>query len=115
MFANNEIGTIQPIGEIGKIAKEKGIIFLHRCCTSSGNAPIDVNELNIDLIFISSQVYGPRVGFIYKKGVKITSFIHGGAQERGRRASTENVAGIVGLGEAIKIATENMEETIKNC
>ena len=116
MFANNEIGTIQPIGEIGKIAKEKGIIFHTDAVQAVGNVPIDVNELNIDLLSLSAhKLYGPKgVGALYiKKGVKITSFIHGGAQERGRRASTENVAGIVGLGEAIKIATENMEENNK--
>ena len=116
MFANNEIGTIQPIGEIGKIAKEKGIIFHTDAVQAVGNVPIDVNELNIDLLSLSAhKLYGPKgVGALYiKKGVKITSFIHGGAQERGRRASTENVAGIVGLGEAIKIATENIEENNK--
>jgi cysteine desulfurase len=116
MFANNEIGTVQPIKEIGKIAKDKGVIFHTDAVQAVGNIPIDVNELNIDLLSLSAhKLYGPKgVGALYiKKGVKITSFIHGGAQERGRRASTENVAGIVGLGEAIKIATENMEENNK--
>jgi cysteine desulfurase len=116
MFANNEIGTVQPIKEIGKIAKDKGVIFHTDAVQAVGNIPIDVNELNIDLLSLSAhKLYGPKgVGALYiKKGVKITSFIHGGAQERSRRASTENVAGIVGLGEAIKIATENIEENNK--
>lgn len=116
MFANNEIGTIQPIGEIGRIAKDKGIIFHTDAVQAVGSVPIDVNELNIDLLSLSAhKFYGPKgVGVLYvRKGVKTTSFIHGGAQERGRRASTENVAGIVGLGEAIKIATENIEENNK--
>ncbi|AUG57548.1 cysteine desulfurase NifS [Acetivibrio saccincola] len=116
MFANNEIGTIQPIKEIGKIAKDRGIIFHTDAVQAVGSVPIDVNDLNVDLLSMSAhKLYGPKgVGALYiRKGVKISSFIHGGAQERGRRASTENVAGIVGLGEAIKIATENMEENNK--
>ena len=116
MFANNEIGTIQPIKEIGKIAKDRGIIFHTDAVQAVGSVPIDVNDLNVDLLSMSAhKLYGPKgVGALYiRKGVKISSFIHGGAQERGRRASTENVAGIVGLGEAIKIATEYMEENNK--
>ncbi|OPX43468.1 cysteine desulfurase IscS [Ruminiclostridium hungatei] len=112
MFANNEIGTIQPIQEIGAIAREKGIIFHTDAVQAVGNVDIDVNKLNIDLLSLSGhKFYGPKgVGALYvKKGVRITSFIHGGAQERGKRASTENLPGIIGLGKAIELATENME------
>lgn len=113
MFANNEIGTVQPIAEIGKIAKEKGIYFHTDAVQAVGNIPINVNELNVDLLSLSShKFYGPKgVGALYiRKGVKITSFMHGGAQERGRRASTENVPGIVGLGKAIELAVNNLDE-----
>lgn len=113
MFANNEIGTIQPIAEIGKIAKEKNVIFHTDAVQAVGNIPINVNELNVDLLSLSAhKFYGPKgVGALYiRKGVKITNFLHGGAQERGRRASTENVAGIVGLGKAIELATQNIEQ-----
>ncbi|MDQ2085796.1 cysteine desulfurase NifS [Herbivorax sp. ANBcel31] len=116
MFANNEIGTIQPIKEIGKIARDKGVFFHTDAVQAVGTVPIDVNDLNIDLLSLSShKFYGPKgVGALYvKKGVRITSFMHGGAQERGRRASTENVAGIVGLGKAIQLATKNIEENNK--
>jgi len=113
MFANNEIGTIQPIAEIGKIAKEHNIYFHTDAVQAVGNIPIDVNELNVDLLSLSAhKFYGPKgVGALYiRKGVKITNFLHGGAQERGRRASTENVPGIIGLGKAIELATENLEQ-----
>lgn len=113
MFANNEIGTIQPIAEIGKIAKEKGVYFHTDAVQAVGNIPINVLDMNIDLLSISShKFYGPKgVGTLYvRKGVKITSFLHGGHQERGRRASTENVAAIVGLGKAIEIAVKNIHE-----
>jgi len=113
MFANNEIGTIQPIAEIGKIAKEHNIYFHTDAVQAVGNIPINVNELNVDLLSLSAhKFYGPKgVGALYiRKGVKITNFLHGGAQERGRRASTENVAGIVGLGKAIELATNNIEQ-----
>ncbi|MCX7842492.1 MAG: cysteine desulfurase NifS [Clostridia bacterium] len=113
MFANNEIGTIQPIAEIGKVAREKGVYFHTDAVQAVGNIPIDVSDMNIDLLSLSShKFYGPKgVGALYiRKGVKITSFLHGGAQERGRRASTENVAGIVGLGKAIEIACGNLED-----
>ncbi len=112
MFANNEIGTIQPIAEIGKIAKEKGVTFHTDAVQAMGNIPINVGDMNIDLLSMSShKFYGPKgIGALYiRKGVKITSFLHGGAQERGRRASTENVAAIVGLAKALEIATDNME------
>lgn len=112
MFANNEIGTIQPIAEIGKIAREKGIFFHTDAVQAVGHVPINVDEMNIDLLSLSAhKLYGPKgVGVLYvRKGTKLTSFMHGGAQERGRRASTENVAGIVGLGRAIELATTDME------
>ncbi len=113
MFANNEIGTIQPIAEIGKIAKEKGITFHTDAVQAMGNIPINVAEMNIDLLSMSShKFYGPKgIGALYvKKGVKITSFLHGGAQETGRRASTENVPAIVGLAKALEIAAADMEQ-----
>jgi len=113
MFANNEIGTIQPIAEIGKIAKENNIYFHTDAVQAIGSIPVNVNELNVDLLSLSAhKFYGPKgVGALYiRKGVKITTFLHGGAQERGRRASTENVPGIVGLGKAIELATENLEQ-----
>jgi cysteine desulfurase len=112
MFANNEIGTIQPIAEIGKIAREKGITFHTDAVQAMGNIPINVADMNIDLLSMSShKFYGPKgIGALYiRKSVKITSFLHGGAQERGRRASTENVPAIVGLAKALEIAAENME------
>lgn len=113
MFANNEIGTIQPIAEIGKIAKEKGVYFHTDAVQAMGNVNINVEELNVDLLSMSShKFYGPKgIGALYvRKGVKMTSFMHGGAQERGRRASTENVASIVGLAKALEIASANMEQ-----
>jgi len=113
MFANNEIGTIQPIKEIGIIAKEKGVYFHTDAVQAVGNVPIDVNDMNIDLLSLSGhKFYGPKgVGALYiRKGTKIVSYLHGGAQERGRRASTENVPAIVGLGRAIELATNDMEE-----
>ena len=113
MFANNEIGTIQPIPEIGKLAREKGIYFHTDAVQAVGNIPINVCDMNIDLLSLSGhKFYGPKgVGVLYiKKGVKITSFLHGGHQERGRRASTENVPGIIGLGKAIELATSNISE-----
>lgn len=113
MFANNEIGTIQPIGEIGKIAREKGIIFHTDAVQAVGNIPINANDLNVDLLSLSGhKFYGPKgVGALYiRKGIKIASFMHGGAQERGRRASTENVPAIVGLGKAVELATQNIDE-----
>ncbi|AEY66448.1 cysteine desulfurase NifS [Clostridium sp. BNL1100] len=113
MFANNEIGTIQPIKEIGAIAKEKGVLFHTDAVQAVGNVNIDVKDLNVDLLSLSGhKFYGPKgIGALYiKKGVKISSFIHGGQQERGKRASTENVPGIIGLGRAIELATENLDE-----
>lgn len=112
MFANNEIGTIQPIKEIGKIAKEKGIYFHTDAVQAIGHIKIDVNELNIDLLSMSAhKFYGPKgIGALYvRKGVKIDPLITGGGQERNRRAGTENVPGIVGMGKAIELAYENLE------
>ncbi len=113
MFANNEIGTIQPIKQIGEIAKENGILFHTDAVQAYGHLAIDVEELNIDLLSASGhKLYGPKgIGFLYiRKGVKIRSFIHGGVQERKRRAGTENVPGIAGLGMAAKLAFSQMEE-----
>lgn len=113
MFANNEIGTIEPIAEIGKIAKEKGIYFHTDAVQAVGHVKIDVKEMNIDMLSLSGHKLGaPKgIGALYiRKGVKLKSFIHGGAQERGRRAGTENVPGIVGLGKAIEIAVNEMDE-----
>ena len=112
MFANNEIGTIQPIKEIGVLAKEKGIYFHTDAVQAIGNIPVDVEDMNIDLLSLSAhKFYGPKgVGVLYiRDGVRINSFIHGGEQERGKRASTENVAGIVGLGKAIEMANANID------
>lgn len=113
MFANNEIGTIQPIKEIGEIAREHGILFHTDAVQAFGQVPIDVNEYNIDMLSASGhKLNGPKgIGFLYiRKGVKIRSFVHGGAQERKRRAGTENVPGIVGLGTATARAVQTMEE-----
>ncbi len=112
MFANNEIGTIQPIKEIGELARNKGIYFHTDAVQAISNIPVDVKDMNIDLLSLSAhKFYGPKgVGVLYiRDGVKINSFIHGGEQERGKRASTENVAGIVGLGKAIEIADTNID------
>lgn len=111
MTANNEIGTIQPVAEIGKIAHEKGILFHTDAVQAYGHIPINVDEMNIDMLSASGHKFnGPKgVGIMYiRKGVKIRSFIHGGSQERGRRAGTYNVPGIAGLGTAAKLAMENM-------
>lgn len=116
MFANNEIGTIEPIKEIGKITREKGIIFHTDAVQAIGHVPIDVKDMNIDLLSMSGhKIYGPKgTGALYvRKGVRITQFIHGGAQEFNRRGGTENVCGIVGLGKAIELATSEMEEENK--
>ena len=117
MFANNEIGTIQPIKEIGAIAREQGILFHTDAVQAFGQIPIDVDELNIDMLSSSGhKLNGPKgIGFLYiRKGVKIRSFIHGGAQERKRRAGTENVPGIVGFGKAVEIAIATMDKRIKH-
>ena len=116
MFANNEIGTIEPIAEIGKIAHEHGVLFHTDAVQAYTQVPIDVEAMNIDMMSTSGhKINGPKgIGFLYiRTGVKIRSFIHGGAQERKRRAGTENVPGIVGFGKAAEIAAANMEERIK--
>ncbi len=113
MSANNEIGTIQPIKEIGKIAHDHGVLFHTDAVQAFGHIPIDVEEMNIDMLSASGhKINGPKgIGVMYiRKGVKIRSFIHGGAQERKRRAGTHNVPGIVGIGTAAKLAKENMAE-----
>jgi len=113
MFANNEIGTIQPVKEIGALAKAKGIYFHTDAVQAIGNIPIDVKDMNIDMLSLSAhKFYGPKgVGVLYiRDGVRIYPFMNGGAQERGKRASTENVAGIVGLEKAIELATANIGE-----
>lgn len=113
MFANNEIGTIQPIAEIGALAKEKGILFHTDAVQAYGHVPIDVNACHIDMLSASGHKFGgPKgIGFLYiRRGVKIRAFIHGGAQERSRRAGTENVPGIVGMAAALQIAVSQMEE-----
>lgn len=113
MYANNEIGTIQPIDEIAKLAKEKNIYFHTDAVQALANLKIDVAAQNIDLMTISShKFYGPKgIAILYvKSGVKIESFIHGGAQERNKRGGTENVPAIVGMGKAIELATNNIDQ-----
>ncbi len=116
MFANNEIGTIEPVAEIGKIAHEYGALFHTDAVQAFGQVPINVDEMNIDMLSASGhKLNGPKgVGFLYiRKGLRLRSFIHGGQQERGRRAGTENVPGIIGLGKATEIAISSMEKRIK--
>lgn len=116
MFANNEIGTIEPIREIGEVAKEHGILFHTDAVQAYCHEPINVDELHIDMLSASAHKFnGPKgVGFLYiRKGLKLRSFIHGGAQERKRRAGTENVPGIVGLGKAVELSLASMEENKK--
>ncbi len=112
MFANNEIGTIEPIGEIGAFAREKGIIFHTDAVQAVGHVPIDVKAMNIDMLSMSGhKFYGPKgIGALYmRKGIKITPLIHGGAQERSRRAGTENVPGIIGMGLAAELAVKELD------
>lgn len=113
MAANNEIGTIQPIAEIGKLAREKGVLFHTDAVQAYGHIPINVEEMHIDMLSASGHKFnGPKgVGILYiRKGVKLGSFIHGGEQERGKRAGTSNVPGIVGFGKAAQLAGRTMEE-----
>lgn len=116
MFANNEVGTIQPIKEIGEIAKQHNILFHTDAVQAFGQIPIEINEYHIDMLSASGhKLNGPKgIGFLYiRTGVKIGSLIHGGSQERKRRAGTENVPGIVGLAKAVSIAFQTMEHRIK--
>lgn len=117
MAANNEIGTIQPLKEIGAIAKAHGVLFHTDAVQAFAHIPINVDEMNIDMLSASGhKIHGPKgIGIMYiRKGVKIRSFIHGGAQERRRRAGTHNVPGIVGMGKAAELAKANMDNNIKN-
>lgn len=116
MFANNEIGTIQPIKEIGEIARKNNIIFHTDAVQAFGQIPINVNDFNIDMLSASGhKLYGPKgIGFLYvKRGLDIVPFIHGGGQEGHKRAGTENVPGIIGLGMAAKICNEGMQKNIE--
>lgn len=116
MFANNEIGTIEPIAEIGKIAHAHGILFHTDAVQAFAHVPINVDACGIDMLSASGhKLNGPKgIGFLYiRKGVKIRSFIHGGAQERKRRAGTENVPGIVGLGKAVELAAASVKERME--
>lgn len=118
MFANNEIGTIQPIEEIGKICKEQGIVFHTDAVQAVGNVAIDVRKQNIDMLSMSGhKFHGPKgVGALYvRRGIILPNLIDGGAQERNRRAGTENTAGIVGLGAAIELAVKTMDERAVKC
>ena len=116
MHANNEIGTIQPISQIGKIAKENKIKFHTDAVQSVGKIPVDVNEMNVDLLSISShKIYGPKgVGALYiRKGTRLQSILYGGGQEKDLSPGTENISGIVGLGEACRLAKEELSETME--
>lgn len=116
MTANNEIGTIEPIKEIGEIAKKHGVLFHTDAVQALGHIPINVDDMNIDMLSASGhKINGPKgIGIMYiRKGVKIGSFIHGGAQERKRRAGTHNVPGIVGIGKAVELAAKNMESRME--
>jgi cysteine desulfurase len=115
MFANNEIGTIQPVKEIGSVCRERGVLFHTDAVQAVGNLSIDVAEMKIDLLSLSAhKFYGPKgVGALYiRKGVRVDSYMHGGAQERRKRAGTENVPGIVGLGVAIEKAAQNIDNNV---
>jgi cysteine desulfurase len=117
MYANNEIGTIEPIAEIGNLARSNGIYFHTDAVQALGHLPIDVDDLNVDILSASGhKLYGPKgVGILYvRKGVRMLPFIHGGDHEQGRRASTHNVPGIVGFGKAVELAKEEMGKEIEN-
>ncbi|MCI9386662.1 MAG: cysteine desulfurase NifS [Lachnospiraceae bacterium] len=116
MAANNEIGTIQPLKEIGEIAKKNGILFHTDAVQAYGHIPLDVDALGIDMLSGSGhKLYGPKgIGFLYiRKGVRIGAYVHGGAQERARRAGTHNTPGIVGMGSAARLAAADLEENMK--
>ena len=113
MTANNEIGTIQPIAEIGRICKEKGVLFHTDAVQAVGHIPVNVKDMNCDMLSVSAhKFHGPKgVGFLYaRKGILLTNIIYGGAQERNKRAGTENMASIVGMATAIKEATDHLQE-----
>ena len=116
MYGNNEIGTIQPVNEIGAWARRNGVFFHCDAVAAMGKVPIDVSRIPVDLMSASGhKFHGPKgVGFLYvRKGVNIPSFIHGGAQERGRRAGTENLAGIVGMARALELSVAKMHENVE--
>ena len=118
MFVNNEIGTVEPIKELCEIAHKQGVLFHTDAVQAIGNVPIDVHDLGVDFMSMSShKIYGPKGegGMYIRKGVRIPSFIHGGAQEKGKRAGTENLAGIVGFGAAAELAEQNLEHHRKHC
>lgn len=118
MHANNEIGTLQPVAEISALCREKGVLFHTDAVQTAGHIPINVRELKVDLLSLSAhKLYGPKgVGALFvRKGVRIAPIIHGGGHERGRRSSTENVPGIVGLGEACRLAAREMESETAHC
>lgn len=117
MFANNEIGTVQPIKEIGEVCRAAGVTFHTDAVQAVGHIPVNVAEQNIDMLSLSAhKFHGPKgVGALYcRKGVRLLPFIDGGAQERGRRAGTENIAGICAMAAALKEACANMEQNTKN-
>ena len=118
MYINNEIGTIEPVKELAEVAHRHGILFHTDAVQAVGNTPIDVKAAGIDMLSMSShKIYGPKgEGALYvRRGVRIPSFIHGGAQEMGKRAGTENLAGIVGFGKAAELAKQNLENHIRHC
>ncbi len=116
MFANNEVGSIMPIAEIGAVCREKGVLFHTDAVQAVGHVPIDVKAMNIDMLSLSAhKFHGPKgVGALYvRRGIRLPSFVMGGGQEKGRRAGTENTAGIVGLGAAVELSCAHMEENAK--
>lgn len=118
MFVNNEVGTIEPIKELAAVAKKHKILFHTDAVQALANVPIDVKDLGVDLMSMSAhKIYGPKgVGALYmRKGLRISNFIHGGAQEMGKRAGTENLAGIVGFGKAAELAKDDLENHIRHC
>ncbi|MBR5291841.1 MAG: cysteine desulfurase NifS [Clostridia bacterium] len=116
MFANNEVGSIMPIAEIGAVCREKGVLFHTDAVQAVGHVPIDVKAMNIDMLSLSAhKFHGPKgVGALYvRRGIRLPSFVMGGGQEKGRRAGTENTAGVVGLGAAVEMSCAHMEENAK--
>ena len=118
MMVNNEIGTVEPIKELAAAAKKHGVLFHTDAVQASGNVPIDVKDLGVDLMSMSAhKIYGPKgIGALYiRKGVILPNLVHGGAQEMSRRAGTENLPGIVGFGKAAELAEKNLEDHVKHC